>query len=139
MSKQYKKLQNKLHPKAVKQEPQPKVGKDYFLLIMIGLTFVLTFVGWEHFARRLANEKRMIFVTGSNAKMLSREVATTLGGRFLMLDVAPYSFAEYLRTYGISLGKNWRYGKTASDVERRFETYLRFGGLPSASTHPPKV
>jgi hypothetical protein len=36
MSKQYKKLQNKLHPKAVKQEPQPKVGKDYFLLIMIG-------------------------------------------------------------------------------------------------------
>ena len=95
-------------------------------------------VGWEHFARRLANEKRMVFVTGSNAKMLSREVATTLGGRFLTLDVAPYSFAEYLRACGVSLGKNWRYGKTASDVERRFETYLRFGGLPECVEHVDK-
>ena len=49
MSKQYKKLQNKLHPKAVKQEPKYKEGKDYLLLIMIAITFVLTFVGWEHF------------------------------------------------------------------------------------------
>lgn len=49
MSKQYKKLQNKLHPKAVKQEPKEKVGKDYLLLTMIAITFVLTFVGWEHF------------------------------------------------------------------------------------------
>lgn len=95
-------------------------------------------VGWEHFARRLANEKRMIFVTGSNAKMLSREVASTLGGRFSTLDVAPYSFAEYLRACGISLGKNWRYGKTASDVERRFDTYLRFGGLPECVEHVDK-
>ena len=44
MSKQYKKLQNKLHPKAVKQEPKYKEGKDYLLLIMIAITFVLTFV-----------------------------------------------------------------------------------------------
>lgn len=49
MSKQYKKLQNKLHPKAVKQEPKYKEGKDYLLLIMIAITFVLTFVCWEHF------------------------------------------------------------------------------------------
>ena len=86
--------------------------------------------GWESFARRLANEKRMVFLTGSNAKMLSREVATTLGGRFMTLDITPYSFAEYLRACGISLEKNWRYGRTASDVERMFETYLRFGGFP---------
>ena len=94
--------------------------------------------GWEHFARRLANEKRIVFVTGSNAKMSSREVATTLGGRFLTLDVAPYSFVEYLRACGISPGKNWRYGKTASEVERRFETYLRFGGLPECVEHVDK-
>lgn len=49
MAKQYKKLQNKLHPKAVKEEPKYKEGKDYLLLIMIGITFILTFVGWEHF------------------------------------------------------------------------------------------
>ena len=36
---------------------------------------------WEHFARRLANEQYRVYLTGSNAKMLSSEVATTLGGR----------------------------------------------------------
>ena len=49
MSKQYKKLQNKLHPKAVKQESQPKIGRDYLLLIMICFTFVIAMFGWEHF------------------------------------------------------------------------------------------
>ncbi len=50
MAKQYKKLQNKLHPKAVKKEdPKYKPGKDYLLLIMIGITFILTFAGWEQF------------------------------------------------------------------------------------------
>lgn len=49
MSKQYKKLQNKLHPKAVKQEPKAKEGRDYLLLIMIGITFIVTFMGWEQF------------------------------------------------------------------------------------------
>lgn len=38
--------------------------------------------GWEHFARRLANHKYMVFITGSNAKMLSRDIATTLGARY---------------------------------------------------------
>ena len=94
--------------------------------------------GWEHFVRRLANEKHMVFVTGSNAKMLSREVATTLGGRFMALDVTPYSFAEYLRACGVSLGKNWRYGRIASDVERRFETYFRFGGFPECVNYADK-
>ncbi len=48
MSKQYKKLQNKLHPKEVKQEPKYKEGKDYLLLIMIAITFVITLLGWEN-------------------------------------------------------------------------------------------
>ena len=47
--------------------------------------------GWEHFARRLANEKYLVFITGSNAKMLSREIATTLGERYLTMEVMPYS------------------------------------------------
>ena len=38
--------------------------------------------GWEHFARRLANQKHQVFITGSNAKMLGRDIATTLGGRY---------------------------------------------------------
>ena len=39
--------------------------------------------GWEHFARRLANKKYHVFITGSNAKMLSRDIQTTLGGRYV--------------------------------------------------------
>ena len=62
--------------------------------------------GWEHFARRLANERYLVFITGSNAKMLSREIATTLGERYLAMEVMPYSFGEDLRANGVAVGKN---------------------------------
>ena len=51
--------------------------------------------GWEKFARRLADQKYQVYITGSNAKMLSSEIATTLGGRYMVQEVFPYSFAEY--------------------------------------------
>ena len=52
--------------------------------------------GWEKFVRRLADNKYRLYITGSNAHMLSAEIATTLGGRFIMKEVYPYSFTEYL-------------------------------------------
>lgn len=42
---------------------------------------------WEKFARRLADQKYRVFITGSNAKMLSSEIATTLGGRYMIHEV----------------------------------------------------
>ena len=57
--------------------------------------------GWEKFARRLADQKYQVYITGSNAKMLSSEIATTLGGRYLMQEVFPYSFEEYLKAHDI--------------------------------------
>ena len=66
--------------------------------------------GWEHFARRLANQKYTVYITGSNAKMLSRDIHTTLGGRYADEEVYPYSFAEYLEAQGIALGAEWEYG-----------------------------
>ena len=86
--------------------------------------------GWEHFARRLANQKYNIYITGSNAKMLSREIATTLGGRFWNKDVYPYSFAEYLNARDIILSKNWMYGKQAAEVSKAFNDYFLYGGFP---------
>lgn len=86
--------------------------------------------GWEHFARRLANQKYNIYITGSNAKMLSREIATTLGGRFWNKDVYPYSFAEYLNAKNIILSKNWMYGKQAAEVNKAFNEYFLYGGFP---------
>lgn len=86
--------------------------------------------GWEHFARRLANQKYQVFITGSNAKMLSRDIQTTLGGRYLDGKVFPYSFAEYLDAQGIVLSKEWQHGKIRSLVQQFFNHYLMWGGFP---------
>ena len=48
--------------------------------------------GWEKFVRRIADMKSRINITGSNSKMLSSEIASTLGGRFMIVDIYPYSF-----------------------------------------------
>lgn len=85
---------------------------------------------WEKFARRLANEKYRIYITGSNAKMLSRDIATTLGGRFWCQYVYPYSFAEYLNAIEINLDKNWEYSRQQNEVAKAFEEYFYFGGFP---------
>lgn len=86
--------------------------------------------GWEHFARRLANQKYMVFITGSNAKMLSRDIATTLGGRFFDEKVLPYSFKEYLGAVGVKLEDGWMYGKQGNIVQQKFADYFRWGGFP---------
>lgn len=86
--------------------------------------------GWEHFARRLANQKYQVFITGRNAKMLSRDIQTTLGGRYIDGKVFPYSFAEYLGAQGVVLSKEWQHGKVRSQVQQAFNKYLMWGGFP---------
>lgn len=86
--------------------------------------------GWEHFVRRLANQKYQVYVTGSNAKMLSRDIATTLGARYVEQRVFPYSFQEFLIANEISLSTNWMYGKQKSAVERLLSAYFMWGGFP---------
>lgn len=87
--------------------------------------------GWDKFARRLANEKYTVYITGSNAKMLSSEVATTLGGRFFIMDVYPYSFREYLHAAGVTLDAHWQFSTPQrSEVLRHFTEYFYYGGLP---------
>lgn len=61
--------------------------------------------------------------------MLSKDIATTLGGRFMIQYVYPFSFREYLSSNGVQLDKLWIY-KNRSEVVRHFDTYFRFGGLP---------
>jgi len=85
---------------------------------------------WEKFARRLADQGYRVYVTGSNAKMLSSEIATTLGGRYIIQNVYPYSFQEYLISLGIDLtDKNFIYNYRARIV-KAYENYFRYGGLP---------
>lgn len=95
--------------------------------------------GWDKFARRLANAKYNVYITGSNAKMLSKDVATTLGGRFFIVDVYPYSFQEYLTACGITLKEGWEYSTIQkSEVIRAFREYFYFGGLPEIGTFKSK-
>ena len=86
--------------------------------------------GWEHFARRLANQKYKVFITGSNAKMLSRDIATTLGARYFDEKVFPYSFKEYLGANGIALEEGWQYGRLRNVIQQRFADYFEWGGFP---------
>ena len=86
--------------------------------------------GWQYFARRLANEKYQVYITGSNAKMLSRDIATTLGGRYWVKDIYPYDFSEYLKAHNQELPKHWDAGKTKHDVARLFNDYFYYGGFP---------
>ena len=86
--------------------------------------------GWEHFARRLANKKYHVYITGSNAKMLSRDIQTVLGGRFLDALIYPYTFAEYLEAKGVALEKEWQYGRQRAIVQQAFADYMKWGGFP---------
>lgn len=86
---------------------------------------------WDKFVRRLADAKYRVYVTGSNAKMLSKEVATTLGGRFFIYDVYPYSLREYLSALHVELKEHWEYDTIQrSEVKRHLNEYLYYGGLP---------
>lgn len=86
--------------------------------------------GWANFARRLANQKHRVYVTGSNAKMLSRDIETVLGGRYLSIYVFTYSFEEYLKAIGISVSGGSQYGRKANELQRHFRTYFEWGGFP---------
>lgn len=86
--------------------------------------------GWEHFARRLANRKYIVMITGSNARMLSKDMATVLGNRYLDEQVFPYSFPEYLRAKGVELGSNWQYGARRNEIILTFGEYFGWGGFP---------
>lgn len=86
--------------------------------------------GWEKFARRLADSKYRVMITGSNAKMLSGEISTTLGGRFIAREVFPFSFVEFLEYKGIAIDKNWEFEpNTRIAVVNLFNEYFYYGGF----------
>ena len=85
--------------------------------------------GWEHFARRLADEKYHVFITGSNAHMLSREISSTLGGRYLTKEIFPFTFQEYLEYHHVQISAHWELSPVKADIIRLFSDYFYNGGL----------
>lgn len=85
---------------------------------------------WEKFARRLADQKYQVYITGSNAKMLSSEIATTLGGRYMIHEVYPYSLQEYLNANGIDIHEKNALFTFGKQIVKLANTYFQHGGLP---------
>ena len=91
--------------------------------------------GWETFARRLLDtEKVELFLSGSSARLLSREVATSMRGRAMEALVHPFSFREYLRYFGREpkQGPERLPKAERSALEKDLREYLTGGGFPEA-------
>ncbi len=86
--------------------------------------------GWERFVRRLNDEGYLVYISGSNSKLLSREIATALRGRDYPIQVLPFSFKEFLSVRGIKLEKNWEFGLAKTKVKRAFDEYIASSGFP---------
>ena len=97
--------------------------------------------GWETFARRLLDTEQVeLFFSGSSARLLSREVATSMRGRAMEALVHPFSFREYLRHLGREPGRDLkRLTKAArSAIEKDLREYLTRGGFPEAVDVTPR-
>lgn len=89
--------------------------------------------GWEKFARRLADSNRRVFITGSNATMLSGEIASTLGGRYLIQQVTPYRLNEYLDARDIShTSRDLLATESLGRILSGFDAYFHNGGFPES-------
>ena len=87
--------------------------------------------GWETFVRRLYNEGNKVVVTGSNARMLSKEMGTHLTGRYISVEVYPFSFAEYLQLEHIEPSqKDFYLMASRSKLLGHFRDFLERGGFP---------
>lgn len=84
--------------------------------------------GWPLFVNRLLRNKMHVVLTGSNAKLLSSDLATHLTGRSCEINLYPFSFAEYCMLKGV----DYRLRTTKSIANQRniFDEYLRKGGFP---------
>lgn len=98
---------------------------------------VQNIAGWEHFVRRFMEQGLKFYITGSNASLLSRELGTRLTGRYIPIELFPFSFSEFLRFRGEPVPDLHR----LTTVERAgmhaaLNAYLQAGGIPDALKYP---
>ena len=95
--------------------------------------------GWQKFARNLADKKYSVFITGSNAKMLSKDIMSALGGRYIPVEVYPFSFTEYLDYLAIPHTElELEATESKARVMNAYNEYLVWGGLPESIHLPVK-
>ena len=87
---------------------------------------------WELFVRRLHNFNKKVYVTGSNASMMSRELGTRLTGRHITFSLYPFSFKEFLyfnkKSFDLKFGTSEDFG----EIKKIFNEYVEKGGFPES-------
>lgn len=85
---------------------------------------------WQKFVNRMYEQSHKLFVTGSNATLLSSEISTSLTGRNRILELYPFSFEEYLRLNERSYEINRLSVKQKALIQSDLNQYLELGGFP---------
>lgn len=95
---------------------------------------------WQKFVRRLYDKENCtIFITGSSAKLLSKEIATELRGRTYDIYVYPFSFKEYLEYNGLKADKEEVYSSKRYILLKELDNYLYTGGFPEVINMEPQI
>lgn len=91
---------------------------------------------WELFVRRIHREKNKVFITGSNASLLSSELSTRLTGRHIVVELLPFSFREYLRYHKSAYNeKSFLITQEKAILKKFFNEFLENGGMPEYLEH----
>ncbi|MBM3712670.1 MAG: ATP-binding protein [Actinobacteria bacterium] len=90
--------------------------------------------GWELFTNRLQRTGCNLVITGSNANLLSKELATSLTGRHFLIELYPFSFKEFLQIKNFSYDENDLYvTEKKAHIKRLLGEYIKYGGFPELS------
>lgn len=93
--------------------------------------------GWERFVNRMATSGYKFYITGSNASLLSKELGTKLTGRYLPIELFPFSFSEYLQFKKITPPDLTCFTTVERGIlKNAFLSYLKNGGIPQALQYP---
>ena len=91
---------------------------------------------WAIVIRRFFDSKHVeIYLTGSSAKLLSKEIATSLRGRSLATEIWPYDFSEYLAAKHHFIDNTLHSSKTRDQLMQAFRQYLESGGFPEVVSY----
>lgn len=106
--------------------------------VYLFLDEVQTVDGWERYVRRIYDTLNLqIFVTGSSAKLLGSEIATSLRGRTLRFEIFPFSFREYLAYNKIEI--NLHSSKSISHIQHALMRYQHQGGFAETFGEPSDI
>lgn len=95
---------------------------------------------WALVVRRFFDSKKVdMYLLGSSAKLLSKEISTSLRGRSLSTEIWPYSFNEFMSAKNISISKKHMGQNTLDELKKIFIAYLEQGGFPEVLDYPQAI